>query len=83
MTPGQSVNLVRNGVVHYTARVMRLAPFGDAILDDVRRLDGVAVKPTGGTVSELRIRIKVKTGNVSSLAGFGGELRAIVQEVSK
>lgn len=79
MTPGQPVNLVRDGVLCYTARVMRLASFGDAILEDVRYPDGREVKPTGGNVAVLRLRCKVKTGDMVSHSGFAGQLKAVGQ----
>lgn len=79
MTPGARVEILRGETVCYTATVDRIAPIcGDAVLVDVRHLDGREVRPTGGMMRTLRLRAKTSTGLVMGSFGFGGELRARV-----
>ena len=82
MTPGSRVAIMRGPRVQFRAQVERIAwPGGDVILTDVRRLDGRAVLTTGfRKAMPLTLRAKGREGTVVGYGGYGGEMRAEVDE---
>lgn len=82
MTPGDPVAITRGARVQFRARVERIAwPGGDIILTDVRRLDGRVVLTTGfRDPMPLVLRAKGRQGTVIGYGGYGGEMRADVDE---
>lgn len=82
MTPGTRALITRGDLVQFRANVVRIAwPAGDLILEDVRRPDGRLVLTTGfREPMPLVLRAKCREGTVIGYGGYGGELRAEVDE---
>lgn len=79
---GQAVVLCRRGRVQFRATVQRVVrSTREAILSDVRRLDGRLVMARRATHAvPLVLRANGRAGTVIGQGGFGGELLAEVDE---